>query len=385
MSLTYKNSVIFLFDEILRAPLTLILFDMFLYGAYVIIFSLYMYLQVQQQGRNRYYQVSISILFLLSTASVAVSILNFIELNLNTLVLAILTTSGLGCDSPPNLEKIEKALGSLLQANDSLASLSRDLTTAFRAIYAAVNIIADTLLLYRCYIMWAPIKRVMIGLGLISAINAGMAITSVIAKARSYNASEADSTALVLGKLEDSLFYAFLGVNFLTNLILTGLIDKIWWLSRQTQKYLGCDSPNNKRMSNHVAIILESGLLYPLALLACIIAVAINESRVGGYPPVESILTVIVGIAPTMIMVRADSGISIESTSSANSNVDCKSLSGSETRPLSPPHLLQDAETFQPLPLRQLQEDPNSQEHLTPFTSFALNPVAQKYRNIHQG
>ncbi|KIK57086.1 hypothetical protein GYMLUDRAFT_773080 [Collybiopsis luxurians FD-317 M1] len=336
----------------------------------MIIFGLYIYLQIQHQGRQHYYQVSIFLLFLLSTATIAIAISDFIAFSIFIMLPTGIFNNFSG-DLPLNFAQQESYLN----------HLDINFQIALAGIYAGANIIADTLLLYRCFTLWAPRLWVKVGLGILSAINAGMAILSVTLQNMFINdyKSISISATITFGVARILFSYVFLGVNLLTNLVLTGLIaGRLWWISRRTQKYLGLDSSNSNRMNKYVAMVLESGLLYPLALTASIAAVKTERYDFG--MPNAPILTLFVGIAATMIMVRADLGISIEAmASSTNSNNDCRNLSDTEVHPVSHLHPSQVSGTSQPLPLFQLQERPKHQESLTPFTYFRSNPVPQKY------
>ncbi|KIK66722.1 hypothetical protein GYMLUDRAFT_911233 [Collybiopsis luxurians FD-317 M1] len=99
-------------------------------------------------------------------------------------------------------------------------------------------------------------------------------------------------------------------------------------------------------------MVLESGLLYPLALIICLIFIVSNSIIV------EPLLTVIVGIAPTMIIVRVDLGISVEAPPSTSSNPTSQSVSDLETQPLAYSHPC-DLEIPWPLPLPQLHAKPD--------------------------
>ncbi|KIK66697.1 hypothetical protein GYMLUDRAFT_238935 [Collybiopsis luxurians FD-317 M1] len=221
---------------------------------------------------------------------------------------------------------------------------------ASRCVYAAANVVADMLLLYRCYILWASRKWVIIGPTIISAINAGMAIASVTFEQKSMSTSSMIDH-FSIANADTKLFEAFLGVNLLTNLILTGLIGKLWYIVRTTRKHLGYASSNSKGMDNVVSMVLESGLLYPLALVSCLIPfLTVTESLI----VIDPLLTIILGIAPTMIIVRVDLGISVEATASASSDpVSQNSVLDIELQPLVHSHLC-DFEIARPFPLPPL-------------------------------
>ncbi|THV06269.1 hypothetical protein K435DRAFT_25554 [Dendrothele bispora CBS 962.96] len=128
----------------------------------------------------------------------------------------------------------------------------------------------------------------------------------------------------------------FMGVNAFTNLMLTSLIaGRIWYISHQTSKYLSSDyrvsSSTNRKYSSIIAIILESGLLYPIFLILFIILTfgtfpmkdRLNISHASAI--VSDNLALIAAIAPTLIIVRTGLGISIENN---RSNTEQISKSG---------------------------------------------------------
>ncbi|THU84679.1 hypothetical protein K435DRAFT_870018 [Dendrothele bispora CBS 962.96] len=104
---------------------------------------------------------------------------------------------------------------------------------------------------------------------------------------------------------------SFLAVNFFTNLVIPFMIaGRIWWIGNQVSKFLPSRKFNLTRRT--MAICLESGIMYPLALLPALVLT---------FQPVETpanlvnfipILIQVVGIAPTFIIVRVALGISIE-------------------------------------------------------------------------
>ncbi|EEB89087.1 hypothetical protein MPER_12862 [Moniliophthora perniciosa FA553] len=117
----------------------------------------------------------------------------------------------------------------------------------------------------------------------------------------------------------------FMGVNVLTNLVLTGLLaGRIWYIRHTNSKLLG--RVYTKRYSALIAIILESGALYPLFLIANIVL------TFGDFPVkqrlrifhaaaiISNLLGLVAAIAPTLIVVRAGLGISIEQTTVVSSS-----------------------------------------------------------------
>ncbi|KIK62676.1 hypothetical protein GYMLUDRAFT_488155 [Collybiopsis luxurians FD-317 M1] len=341
--------------KILIPQLIVIMLDILFYGVHITIFGIYIYLQFQQQARQRFYQVSIMLLFLLSTTAVALATVHFVTINL-------------------------EALGEETIPRDILDIIE----VALRGLYIVANIIADILLIYRCYILWAKRKWVIAGPIILSATSTGLAIADVILEGHLIQNSLAApkpgktvSLANVIFRTWN-IFEAFLGVNLLTNLILTGLIaGRLWWMSHTTRKDLGDNLSDGRSMKNVTAMVIESGLLYPLALIPCMaIQLSYEEWYSGFMPLVEPPLTIIVGIAPTLIMVRVDLGIIIQANSSTSSDLQHQSVHNL-TQPLVPPNP-KNFETSLPLLPPQVQADQDEKGHVI-LTFSEPNQLLQKY------
>jgi len=106
----------------------------------------------------------------------------------------------------------------------------------------------------------------------------------------------------------DSLLYAFLAINVFNNVLLTALIaGRLWYLNRASAKLFGITATSDKRYNAIISMFLESGSLYPIALIICL-AIQVH----GSPATMDPILLQIVGIAPMLILVRTTLGISIE-------------------------------------------------------------------------
>ncbi|KAE9390494.1 hypothetical protein BT96DRAFT_1002242 [Gymnopus androsaceus JB14] len=272
----------------------MVIFVILLYGVYTVLFGLYIYLQIQQQGRIRYYQVSLSLLYLLATASIVLAILSKNQYDLYSF--SVLFTGDF--DGPTAIVHFTSFVNLNVAATELTSILFE----------------YDLIQLYRCYIVWGSSKLVIAGPVFISVVNTVMALIAAILEKKgsrrllSSTGVTENSSDEAAGNLE----FAFLGVNLLTNLILTGLIES-GGVSRTTNRLLSSGS-DDKRINGIAAMVLESGLLYPVALIICIIL------NVLGTAQVEPLLTMVVGIAPTLIMVRADLGISIENASNGTND-----------------------------------------------------------------
>ncbi|KAF9074058.1 hypothetical protein BDP27DRAFT_1416738 [Rhodocollybia butyracea] len=271
---------------------TMLAFVILFYGGYTILFSLYVYLQIQQRGQKRYYQISVLLLYMLATTAIVLAILSYTQ---ETILFFSVLFGGDPLSDP---------------AHSHFVSYE-NIGIAEAAVYVTANIVADVLLLYRCYIVWGARKYVVIGPFIISFVNTALALAAAALQQKNISTllngltgGDGQNASL---KAAQAISTSFLAVNLFTNILLTGLIaGRIWWISKATHQSLGEDGMKDRSLNGIVSMILESGVLYPIILAICL---GLNASdAVSG---VEPILTVIVGVAPTLIMVRTDLDISI--------------------------------------------------------------------------
>ncbi|KIK62686.1 hypothetical protein GYMLUDRAFT_242331 [Collybiopsis luxurians FD-317 M1] len=214
--------------------------------------------------------------------------------------------------------------------------------------------------------MWAARKWVIIGPAVISVINAGLGIASVTFEGISHRNIKSELALTPASITWDMKRFSHDNFN--------PLAGRLWWISRATRQYLGHDLSSGKRMKNVVAMVIESGLLYPLALIPSIIVQTLRITAVGKvFPLQEPLLTVIVAIAPTMIMVMIDLGVSIQ----ANPGTISVHVPERWQPMVHTPS--QDLEISRPLRLSPLQVDQDHEGDMV-LTSSALNHLPQKYR-----
>ncbi|KIK63302.1 hypothetical protein GYMLUDRAFT_464025 [Collybiopsis luxurians FD-317 M1] len=116
----------------------------------------------------------------------------------------------------------------------------------------------------------------------------------------------------------DKLILTYLLVNVFLNFGLTGcLAGRIWWIGRVSERVLG-NQTLRRKYNSAVALTLESGILYPITLIVSV-AVTIHRPTT---PTMYPFLVQVVGIAPTLIIVRTVLGISVEQTRETDSDGD---------------------------------------------------------------
>ncbi|KAJ7271821.1 hypothetical protein C8J57DRAFT_1468041 [Mycena rebaudengoi] len=171
---------------------------------------------------------------------------------------------------------------------EELASIPSDsIQNATYIIYAINNSIADGLLIYRCYVVWNHDWRVIV-----------VPVMLLIA-----------STVCGL----DVFLYATpqFAVTLATNFLVTGLIaGRIWWISHYSRAYL--EEAAQRRYASAIVLIVESGMLYSATILAFLIVTSFPNLASTLEEPVLQIVTQVMGIAPTLIIVRVGLGVTVE-------------------------------------------------------------------------
>ncbi|KAJ7053761.1 hypothetical protein C8F01DRAFT_1089442 [Mycena amicta] len=157
-------------------------------------------------------------------------------------------------------------------------------------IYVLNNLVADSLLIYRCWVVWNR-NYLIIAPGIL-----GLIATNI------------------LGFDPNTAPPPFFALTLATNVFITFLTaGRIWWIYYTSQRHLKSGSSSSSGGSNHytssIAIVLESGLIYS-AFVAARLAVQGEMIFV-----VTEMLRQVVGIVPTLIIVRVSLGVSIESSS----------------------------------------------------------------------
>ncbi|KAJ6594799.1 hypothetical protein B0H19DRAFT_1247442 [Mycena capillaripes] len=173
----------------------------------------------------------------------------------------------------------------------SAINLHNCVNTADDFLLVTNNIVTDSLFIYRCFIIWGHNVRIIIlpilmlfattVLGYLSALSADLFVPYHID-----------------GRL------AF-GMVLLTNAVLTVLAaGRIWWMRRDACIVL--ESAHVRKCNTAIAIILESGAIYCLAIIIYLIAVSVASSNLNS--PVSAIVQAampqIMNIVPTLIIVR---------------------------------------------------------------------------------
>ncbi|KAK7032491.1 hypothetical protein VNI00_013060 [Paramarasmius palmivorus] len=176
-----------------------------------------------------------------------------------------------------------------------------------------INFVADTMLIHRCWIIWGSRKRVAFPLIIMSLGTNVLGLVSYIMWSIGVGDTTVDSNRVLLDKA-NTLNLGYSIANVIVNSIITlTTAGGIWWISRQARKEMG--RTIDQKYKTIVAIILESGVLYPLAIIVQVTVGYTVDPDASGAVPVDlgPVVWQAAGIAPTLIIVRAAMGKSVDS------------------------------------------------------------------------
>ncbi|KAJ7088113.1 hypothetical protein C8R44DRAFT_819491, partial [Mycena epipterygia] len=159
------------------------------------------------------------------------------------------------------------------------------------------NCIADGIFVHRCYVLWGRKLR---PVALPAFSFCCTIIAGILGLIPLSGTSERVATAVCMCTI------------FCTNVLAASLAaGRIWWISRRIARLMGGRNPRKKYM-DLTAILLESGLIYPLTL---VIIIGIFLSPATSTASVLIAIAVcyhMVAIAPTLIIVRIGLGVSTD-------------------------------------------------------------------------
>ncbi|KAJ7585301.1 hypothetical protein C8J56DRAFT_950323 [Mycena floridula] len=164
------------------------------------------------------------------------------------------------------------------------------LATGIKVLFFITNLLTDAIVINRCYVIWGMRKHIIIvpALGYICMII--LFFVQIALKTFSF-------------------ILAFMVVGFLTALVSVCLTaGRIWWIHK-ARSALGDRTGNWFKTTT--AVILDSGLLYPIAIIGGLLTL-ITGGSVATWIFV-AIMYQAVGIAPTLMILRISLGVNHDS------------------------------------------------------------------------
>ncbi|KAK1219776.1 hypothetical protein PQX77_017491 [Marasmius sp. AFHP31] len=167
----------------------------------------------------------------------------------------------------------------------------------YRLLAVIANFLADLMLVHRCYVVWNCNRHMIV---ILFVLTGSINVLSVISLIVLTIGSTSDNFQLYItaGLMGQACYGAYAAANLL---ITTLTASRIWWLSRKAKDPLSSLTP--RLYQRIVAIILESGALYPIFSFVRL-ALAESTSEIGLPIEIRPTVTLIAGIAPALMIVR---------------------------------------------------------------------------------
>ncbi|KAF8960650.1 hypothetical protein BDZ97DRAFT_1296114 [Flammula alnicola] len=151
-------------------------------------------------------------------------------------------------------------------------------------IYITSNVIADSLVIYRCHAVWNRSKRVIILPCFLLLCGTACGYAFIALSKEEYR----------FRKLLVAFLFTTVTLNMLVTVLMAG---RIWWIARKARAILGPGL--SSKYNTMIAIIVESGVIYSMYVVLDVV-----------YPDLilDAGLAQIVGIVPTLIIVQIGLG-----------------------------------------------------------------------------
>ncbi|ESK87659.1 hypothetical protein Moror_1901 [Moniliophthora roreri MCA 2997] len=286
----------------------------FVYGLYILLFGAAVYMMRSRHQCNErlnwslYLSLTV-ILFVFSTAFVVV--ITIIGVHRSIIYFTIAKTR----DYEPLVDywrllhdTYKTVLIALSMLITILLKYFTSLINAQEANLRHFSITAEAMLIHRCYLIWSSRKRVGLPLVVASVLTNITGVISAVLILVSIGSESSDLTFYTIG---ETINFVYSIINVIVNTMITFLTaGRIWWIHRQAHAH-GVHA-SDKLMHSVSRIILESGLIYPMMNIITLIifsTTTVDEMPFDFVP----LTTLSAGIAPTLIMVRAKLGKSVES------------------------------------------------------------------------
>ncbi|TFY72244.1 hypothetical protein EVG20_g744 [Dentipellis fragilis] len=276
-----------------------------LYGLYTILFAGSVYILAFQRPKRSYLAISIT-LYVAITASMILRLIQILMGPRTTTNSYLVDGVGYSCSSEPqSSEEIHEAW-------------MTDLTNAIiDATNALAQIAADGLLIYRCFIIWNRKRYVVLPLATLLLATTACNLSHVYYDCELYKMVDHPSLPDTPPPRWFQLVYLSSAFNTTSNALALATTlrcsisaaARIWWVSRELGRNLKTLSGNIYKSA--ILMIVESGAIFSSGLIATLIVqqTAPDYSVIFTYA-----VNPLLGIAPTLIIVRVGMGHAFEVT-----------------------------------------------------------------------
>ncbi|KAF5356679.1 hypothetical protein D9758_013738 [Tetrapyrgos nigripes] len=277
------------------------------YGCYLVTFSVAMYVMTQRKGvasmLARWDFWALVLLFLIATVVTATDLIANASILYNTFGLGGLHP-GL---SKPQIHHFNLSMQMLAEMG-----------------YVFANILADYVLIRRCYVVWNSDWRIIVFPIFLSIVNNAVGFSAVVILINVFFGSLSLEKQTKLSDNANKMLEAFFGVNVASNVLLTFLIGKL------SLEKMNPDAKEDikRRYRTVIALIVESGLLYPISVIVFEIILQVVALSPSLYP----LMSTLAGMAPTLIILRVHLGVSINTLGETVNTLHLTALNGGRGR-----------------------------------------------------
>ncbi|KAG7097974.1 hypothetical protein E1B28_005284 [Marasmius oreades] len=166
---------------------------------------------------------------------------------------------------------------------------------------ALMNIVADCMLIHRCYACWGFRRAILIPLVVMAVALDGLDFITSIGGIANFNTSIPGHSELYdkFGIISNGDGIAIAAFNMLLTVLTAG---RIWWTSRKDLK----GAQNQEMFSFFTAAIIESGAMFSITKLVAMIVPLVVDPNLHGLVPIDlaTLAVLLSGLAPTLIIVR---------------------------------------------------------------------------------
>ncbi|ESK84700.1 hypothetical protein Moror_633 [Moniliophthora roreri MCA 2997] len=284
--------------QVVVLPITTLSVAYFVYGFYALLFGTCIYMMRRRQAterdgeelNHRFYLLLTVILFTLSTMWIGIYTAAMV-LDSVSIFTGVITGD-------------YESLDNYLTGNTGKTIL----VAGQHLILVLLSTTADYMLVHRCYVIWGFRKRIGVPLIVASVLINTLGLIAVIILTIGVTKTSDDSNWALFG-VGGILIIAYIIGSTIFNSVLTLLTaGRIWWIHRQVEAHaVHCSGFAIRTISR---IILESGIIYPAVQVASLVLVNVSPKTPYDFSAVSVMAA---GIAPTLIIVRAKLGQSVES------------------------------------------------------------------------
>ncbi|KIK56217.1 hypothetical protein GYMLUDRAFT_247971 [Collybiopsis luxurians FD-317 M1] len=294
MDTTYATSLVFSVQVAVLAPIISFALALAVFGFYTLLFGIAFHLLYKNNGlSHRKLQIAwTTLLFLVTTLEALINASSGID------GLVVQCTALQTQDFLPFIK---------FATQDEKETVMMGLT--YTCLIVA-NSIADSVLIYRMFLVWGSTVWVIAVPVIASVVINGLGLAGSIMQTKGFS-NTAIKGNFQLETMGIHYLLSFNYANAVFNLILTlAIAGRIWWFGIWKIRSFDHGGTICKRYQQVIAVVIECGIIYPISL---IVHTAVKGSCDKVAIPLDLTATVIqaAGIAPTLIVLRTCLGQSI--------------------------------------------------------------------------